>query len=374
MKKKQYFKKIPWVKVIIATVLIIVVLFVVDSLNKSPSKTEKTNDEIVKSVVAKTVLKKDLVVNMEYIGQVENVLAYIGADRVQGKIDKVLVSEGDTVTKGSTLFTMDISSDIASSNLQLSEIKNGKSELDLRISQILPELEKIELLYKEGAVSLSELNQLKNQLKNLEHKRDQLSSQYSKASAVQSAGRKQAKVISPYDGTVDKVSISSGTYIGQNDVIIIRKNQLPKCYIMVSESDISLFKTDETVKIKIGDKSYGGKVKEVKKRGEENLLFPVEIEIDSKDEFLSGIEAKVMLEVYNKQNAIMVPRSSVIDFAEEKYVYVIENNIVLKKIVVLGKTKDNMVEIVKGLSANDEVVVEGQYSVSDGEKVTITKN
>ncbi len=371
MKKWNWVKKIPWVKVIIGVIAIGVVLFVMDALSKSPTtSTEIVNDK-VQSVVVNQVVKKNLVINHEYFGYVEDSTVYIGPDRIQGKIGEVLVSEGEKISQGSILFTLDVSNELVNSELQLKEIELGKNTLDLQIKQLLPDFERLEVLYSEGIIALNELEQIQNQLKAMELQRVQLDQQYDQIINALSVSKNQAEILSPVDGIIEKISIVPGTYIGQQEMIKVIKSDLPTCLIMVAESDIDSFVLYENVQTTIGNTVYEGTIKTIKNRDEQQLLFPVEIEINTTDHLLAGRTAKVTIERYKNQKAMMIPRSSVIAFAGETYVFVLnDNKTVSKKIVQVGESEEQMIEIVYGLSLNSKVIVEGQFSIFEGETVT----
>ncbi len=371
MKKLSWYKKIPWVKLLIAVVVVIVFVFVLDSLNQSPPKPANNMEEKLQSVSTKQVAQTDLVIYKKYYGYVEDSIVQIGADRVQGKIKSVCVSKGDEVKRGSTLFTLDVSTDLSNLDLQMNEINNAKESIDLEINQLTPQLNKLKDLYDNGMIAFTEYEQPKNQLKKLELQRKQLNEKQESLNKTIVNSKNQTKVLSPIDGKVEEVKIISGTYIGQSDFIKIKKKQLPTCIIMVDETDIDKFVVDEKIKAVIANKDYQARIKAIKSRDQQQLLFPVEIELDTQEPLLTGRTVKVLHQVYYKQKATMIPRLAVIKFADQSYVYVLnKNQTVSKKNVILGKSKGEMVEIIKGLSAGDKVVVEGQFSISEGQKVT----
>ncbi len=370
MKKLSWFKKIPWVKLLMGMIVAVILLFVLNFLSQSPPEPKESVNDKLQSVVVKKVIQNDLVMYLKYYGYIENSSIYIGADRVQGRIEDVCVSQGDEVSQGCTLFTLDVSSALSSTEFQLSELENAKGSLDLEINQLRPQIDKLKDLYNKGLVESTELEEAKNQLKRIELKRDQLNDQHELLDNTLLESRNQAEVLSPVAGRIEEVTIVPGTYIGQQDVIKIKKNQLPTCLIMVDEADIDHFVVNEKVKTIIGNEVYEGRIKSIKSRDEQKLLFPVEIEINTTDELLTGKTVKVLLETYKREKAIMIPRLSIISFADETYVYVLnKDKTVSKKNVTLGKSKGQMVEIIKGLKFDDKVIVEGQFSVSEGEKV-----
>ncbi len=100
---------------------------------------------------------------------------------------------------------------------------------------------------------------------------------------------------------------------------------------MVAESDIDRFVLDQKIQTTIGDVVYEGTIKAIKNRDEQQLLFPVEIEINTTDDLLTGRTVKVMLERYKNPKAMMIPRSSVIAFASETYVYILNDDKAVSK-------------------------------------------
>ncbi len=372
MKYLTRLKKISWVKVILGVIVAVILVFVLDFLNQEPSKPEKTEEDKLQSVLVKQVSQEDLVLYIKYFGYIEDSIAYVGADRVQGRIKDLYVSKGQEVSKGTILFTLDVSSDLASADLQLKELENAEGTLDLEISHLSAEVNKLRSLHNEGLFPYNELEQAENQLKKMETQRKQLNEQHDLVNKTISVSVNQANVLSPIDGKIEEISIVPGTYIGQQDVIKIRKKKLPTCLIMVDESDIDHFVLNEKVSASIGDTVYEGSIKSIKSKDENSLLFPVEIEINTTDELLGGRTVKVMLETYKKQEAIMIPRLSLISFADETYVYVLnKDKTVSKKNVSIGKSHGQMVEITDGLKSDDSVLVEGQFSVSEGQRVKL---
>ncbi len=372
MKKSKWFKKIPWIKLILGITVVAILLFVLISLDENPPKPPEIIDDKLQSVVVKSVLQNDLTINLTYFGNITDSTVYIGADRVQGRIKDVAVSVGDHVQQGSVLFTLDVLADLSSTKVQLSEIASAKGTFDLEINQLTAQVKKLRDLYNGGAIALAELEQAENQLEKLKFQRNKLSGQGQLLNNTIELSENQASILSPIDGTIEEIKMVSGTYIGQQDVIKIRKNQRPICLIMVDESNINDFFEGKKVKVIIGDQTYDGNIKSIKSKNEQQFLFPVEIEINSTEQLLAGRSAKVLIETYKKQNALMIPRSAVMSFANETYIFVLNSdNTVAKKHIVLGNTQGELVEITKGLSVDDKVLVEGQFSVFEGENVIV---
>ncbi|MDR0501976.1 MAG: efflux RND transporter periplasmic adaptor subunit [Treponema sp.] len=91
-----------------------------------------------------------------------------------------------------------------------------------------------------------------------------------------------------------------------------------------------------------------------------------------------GMFAKVRVITERKNNIVKIPASAVISRFGEQYVYIIEKdpqdpniNIVKKRVITPGILIDSVMEITKGLTVNEELVIRGQTLLDDGSRVNI---
>ncbi len=100
----------------------------------------------------------------------------------------------------------------------------------------------------------------------------------------------------------------------------------------------------------------------------------VEIRIDNLEGTLRpGMFAKVTVPVEVHTDAILVPRTSLIEDAQTKTqnVFVVEAGVSERRPVEIGLSRGGEVEIVSGLNEGDSVVIAGQHSLKVGESVTV---
>jgi multidrug efflux pump subunit AcrA (membrane-fusion protein) len=83
--------------------------------------------------------------------------------------------------------------------------------------------------------------------------------------------------------------------------------------------------------------------------------------------------ARVEIVKQEIENAITLPLFSVITINEENIVYVVKDNVVRSRKIELGMQEGWRIQVTKGLEPNEHVVVVGQRSVNDGQKVNIIK-
>ena len=100
----------------------------------------------------------------------------------------------------------------------------------------------------------------------------------------------------------------------------------------------------------------------------------VEIAIDNTALRLKpGMFAKVKIPVKIHKNAILLPRSAVIEdsIRMTQIVFVVAEGHSKRRQVELGLAEGSRVEIADGLSEGEQVVIAGQHTLKDGEEVTV---
>ena len=100
----------------------------------------------------------------------------------------------------------------------------------------------------------------------------------------------------------------------------------------------------------------------------------VEIAIDNADLRLKpGMFAKVKIPVEIHENAILLPRSAVIEdtVRNTQIVFVVADGHSKRRQVEMGLAEGSRVEITNGLSEGEQVVIAGQHTLKDGEEVTV---
>jgi multidrug efflux pump subunit AcrA (membrane-fusion protein) len=92
----------------------------------------------------------------------------------------------------------------------------------------------------------------------------------------------------------------------------------------------------------------------------------------------AGMFAKVKIVTERKDNIVKIPATAMLNRFGEQYVFVIdtdpenpEQKMVKKRMVTPGILIDGVLEIQKGLAADEEIVVRGQTLLEDGSRVNI---
>jgi len=185
----------------------------------------------------------------------------------------------------------------------------------------------------------------------------------------------------PFTGTIDEVFVEKGQVVGPSAQGLMRIVNLANMYVAttVPESYIGKLKMGDLVDVYLTSlgKTYKGKVRQVGNFiNPNNRSFGIEVSLPNPDNLLRPNQvAKLKITDYTNKNAIVVPTGVIQeDGTGSNYVYLVQESngktgTAKKVIVEIGKSSNNVTEIVSGLSANDIIVVEGVNTISNGMKL-----
>ena len=290
----------------------------------------------------------------------QNVLIY---PEMAGTLYRVYVKKGQKVSKGQALASIDdggLSSQLAQMRTQAELAKTT--------------FERQKRLWEQNIGSEIQYLQTK-------------STYESQASAVKQMESQVAKstIRAPFSGIIDDVIKDQGTVVapGQGSEVF-RIVNLSNMYIEVNvpESHLSNVTPGKDVRVYfpvLGD-SVQTKIRETGNFIEpSNRTFTAEIPVPNNGgKVKPNLTAKVMINDYTSENAILIPQSIVSENAAgQQYVYLVDadsitSDPVAKKVVIqTGKTQGDYVEVLSGVSAGDGLIDEGARSVKEGQKVKI---
>ena len=292
----------------------------------------------------------------------QNVLIY---PEMAGTLQKVYVKEGQRVNKGQLLATIDD----GGMGSQLSQLKT-QAELAKTT------FERRKRLWDQQIGSEIEYLSAKAEFEARQDAVKQVESQLGKSS-----------IRAPFSGIIDDVIKDQGTVVSPGPGSeVFRIVNLTDMYIEVDVPETYLGSISKGKEALVYFPVLGDSVQtQIRETGNfinpANRSFSVEIPVPNKDgKIKPNLTAKVNLNDYTSENAILIPSSIISENAEgEQYVFVAgnpdaENEAVVKRtIITIGKTQRGQVEVLSGLEAGDQVIKEGARSVKDGQKVKIQK-
>ena len=288
----------------------------------------------------------------------ENIVIY---PETQGILSRVYVKEGDKVSKGQLLASIDdggLSQQLAQIQIQ-ADLAKTTYERQKRLWE-----QKIgsEIQYLQTKTSYESQQQMVNQLK----------SQLAKTS-----------LRAAFSGIVDDVMIEQGSVVAPQSPVIRLVNlndmyietDVPESYI----KDVTVGK-EVYIDFPVLGKNLNSKVRQAGNFiNPANRTFKIEVAVPNQDKLIKpNLTARLKINDYTNQTAILIPQSIISENAEgEQYVYVVKDKkdsiaTANKVIITTGKTQGDVIEVLSGIKADDEIIKEGARSVKEGQTVKIT--
>lgn len=367
--------------------------------------------KIIPVKIMETTLERSPAV-LNYVGMISSRQVKKLAFKSSGRISKVLVKKGDKIKSGQSLVELDTNDlkyslqaaqgRLTSAQAQYNKAVNGaasedisNAELNVKKTQDVYDYanltyERMRILYESGAISrndfeqatleldirTSELNQAKevyNQVKKGARHEDKTSllGQLKMAEAdvsVQKSLLDDAVMKSDMDGFVIDVLFKEGELISAGMPAAVIRGESEIVNVGVSGEDIRKIQYGTKANIKVGDMETTGEVTGIEQTPDSlTRTYNVEITLDD-NSFDLGSIAKVDM-IVGIYEGIMVPITAVMSDGED-YVYIINNDIVIKRKIIILTTKGSNV-MAEGISPGEKLVIEGMQKITDKDKVTI---
>jgi membrane fusion protein (multidrug efflux system) len=185
----------------------------------------------------------------------------------------------------------------------------------------------------------------------------------------------------PFSGTIDEVFVEKGQVVAPSAQGLMRIVNLSNMFVSTSipETYIGKLKVGTEVDVLLTSlgKTYKGKVRQIGSFvNPSNRSFGIEVSVPNPENLLRPNQvANLKITDYLSKNTIVVPTNVIQeDGQKNKFVYVVTNSngktgIAKKVIIKLGKSSDNVTEILSGIESEDIIVTEGISAISDGMKL-----
>ncbi|MDW7674944.1 MAG: efflux RND transporter periplasmic adaptor subunit [Bacillota bacterium] len=341
--------------------------------------------------------------------------------KMNGKIARVYVQDGDQVEAGDVLVQLDTSDisgqvDQAEVSYQLALLQLEKLKVGTRIEQLEQSraafsmsqaqyesakvaFERTEQLYQAGAIPKQQLEQAETQYKvataQLKQAEESLKMaevgatpedirlaelQVAQAEVTLRNARNQldnAVITAPISGVVSAVSAKVGEMASPSMAVVVI-NQLDKVEIQINltEKDINKVEKGQQAKVLVSAVSkqpFEGKITNISPVADprtRTFLMKVEVANEA-GQLKGGMSASVDITTERQGGEIVVPMQAVLEQNGEKIVYVIVDGKAEKRIVKLGMNNEAEIIVTEGLQVGEKVVVKGQHYLEEGSKVTV---
>ncbi len=339
-------------------------------------------DEVAEPVEVQNLEIMDIAVSQTLSGKLSPMEDVTIIPEVPAKVTSVKVKLGDKVKKGQVLFTLNdknirdsIEQAEAGYNLTKKNLESQKEKID----NAKVNFERMEMLYKEGAISKQQYEQAK--IGASDTLIESLQAQVNQAKVSLDQARRQldkAVITSPVSGYAVAINVEENEFAStqQPAMRVVNTDKL-KVNMSVSEQIINkVYKGQEVdINVKVAtDETLKGKVTAVSPVPDAaTQVFPVEVEIENKDNLLkAGMFAEIMFNIEESKEVLAIPSDAIMENGKS-YVFLVKDNIAKKQEIEVGLNNGKHAEVKSGLSKEDKVIVSGQDYVEDGQKVRIVR-
>jgi multidrug efflux pump subunit AcrA (membrane-fusion protein) len=391
-------------KLIVSILLMLAPVLMSCTAPKESDRTSRPSITGVKTVVVATTSEPDL---YEAVGTVRSRTTTVISARTTGRVTRVLVSEGDGVRAGQTLVEID-SRDAA---VQIRHAEAGESEAKESLVALNQDITAAEFgraaaqanrklasstfdryrtLHDRRSVSDQEFDEVQAKLsaataevdranallESAKARRNQILARIDQAAAEKSGADLSMdynRVVSPINGIVTVRSVEPGTIASPGIALLtVEDDKAYRLEAQVSDSMIGTIRKGNAVRIELEAATRSeiqGRISEIVPSADSSTRSTiVKIDLPSNASLRSGMFGRAFF-ASGDRSIISVPRSLVVQHGQLTSVYVLDEKIVRQRLIKLGKTLGDRVEVLSGLQNGDLLIVEPHESLMDGTEV-----
>jgi len=306
-------------------------------------------------------------------GKIEAVQNANLSTRMMGYVNNIYVKVGDNVSKGQLLISIN-SADISA---QKAQVDASITEATAALNNAEKDYNRFTALFNDTSASQKEMDDI---TANYEMSKARLEAANQMKNQVD-AQLSYSNIKAPFSGVITGKFINKGD-MANSGMPLISLETPGKFQVvsMVSESDITSIKngTSVNVLVKSTNQLLKGTVTEVSSSAKNTGgQFLVKVVLNkTKVKLLSGMFTSVQFPIEklekNKTSLILIPQSSLIKQGQLTGVYTIsKDTIAILRWLRIGKSFGEQVEVLSGLSANEQYIVSADGKLYNGAKISI---
>ena len=292
------------------------------------------------------------------------------AAEVGGRITRISVAEGTSVTAGETVIDIDAEK----RRLEVESERARVAEAEQAIARADREAKRRRSLHSKNATSEAALDTAETELAAA---RSRLAAARAKLGLAERALR-DASVAAPFSGLIARRYVGVGDFVspGQQLFDLIALDPV-EVEFHLTERDSGRVETGDTVGVRVSpypDEVFEATVSMISPRIDpKTRTLRVKATLPNPDGRLRpGLFARADLGVAERENVPMIPEDAVLQRSDGAVVFRMSGaDRVERRTIRLGMFHEGMVEAVSGLEIGDRVVVRGQTRLIDGSPVEV---
>ena len=326
--------------------------------------------EINSQIVVSTTFPSNQEINEE-----ENLMGLIYsksspslAVEVSGRVVEIIADVGDKVKAGDILAKIDSEK----YNLQFSQAKAEIARLSaLLVNQEL-DLKRAEKLFKDNLVSEEMMDRTKADFNALKEQMNAADAQLRNANRL----IEETNIKAPIESEVAIKHIDAGDYV-QPGMVVYELVDTKNLKVDLSFPEYLSPKLKKGLEVRITsptnpDEIVISKIKDIKPNiDSRNKSLTTIIDFENPGTWLPGASSRATVVFSKFENAIVVPQISVVRRSIGEVIYVVKGDSVKETPVKTGLRKEGYIQILEGITLNDEIVKDGAGFLADSSVIEI---
>ena len=318
----------------------------------------KENKEEGKYTVTSPVVM-DTSYTKEYVAEIQSLQNVEIRAKVDGYVESIDADEGAHVSAGQLLFTI---------RPKEYEAELAKAKAEAKTAEI--ELQNTKALADKNIVSQNELAMAQAKL-------DQAKAEQ----AIAELNLSYTQIKAPFEGVIDRIHFKTGSLIDNGSLLTtLSNNKEMYAYFNLSEVEYLDYKAQNTnndknnISLVLANgqtHKYNGTIETIEGQFDKDLgSIAFRAKFPNPDMLLKhGETGKVRLTIPIK-NALIIPQKATYELQDKIYVYVVDqNNVVKSRAINIKQRLSNLYIVDSGITGKDKILLEGLQTVKDDDKI-----
>lgn len=346
-------------------------------------KKDKIRENGAVPVIAAIASEGEITDRISQTGNIQSRSSVDVYSKIPGKIIReILVDTGSHIKKGDVVARLEtdaVTARLAEAGAELDAAEAGYKAAEASLDVLEKDRIRHENLLAEKAVAARQVDHIIAQYKSASENRNASTARIRKAKAVirqLEIALSDHTVTAPISGTVTKRYSDPGTMSSASaPVIRISEENSLKIVTTVTQKNLPKIKKNMNATVSVDsfpDEKFEGKIDIVSDEiRPENRMSEIEVNLDNRNNRLKpGMFAEISI-VIGKRHGILIPRDALLRLpgTGSFYVFAIENGNAVQKNIEIGIQENDRTEIISGLKAGENVVIQGHNRLRDGDSV-----
>jgi RND family efflux transporter MFP subunit len=311
---------------------------------------------------------RDIPVNLQSTGRLESRATPMVAAETDGRVLTLLADEGDAVTAGQVLASLDPTT----ADLELRAATAEAARLAALLANEERRSKRLRELHARGSVS-------REQMDDAEAQRLALAAQHEVAESrvrIARDARRRCELRAPLSGRIEKRLVSPGDYLKRGEPLFaIATTGALRALLPFPEQHAVLLAPGQAVELDsplLPGKIAKGVLTELRPAvGTANRAVWAIVDIPDTSGWRPEATVRGRVQVALHAGAVVVPAQAVVRRPAGTVAYVIADNRAMQRVLRTGERDGEWVEVLEGLNAGERVATEGAAYLSDGAAIRL---